>query len=77
MFVLKNALKKNLQHIYSSSLSTVIFLVNVGQEQLILTLPPFLRLFLTGIRVNLIPHSTQDIRGGFSGHYKWLDYRWR
>lgn len=39
-------------------------------------MPPFLRLLLTRVRMNLVPHSTQDVRRGFGGHDERLDYGW-
>lgn len=47
-----------------------------SQRELLLPVPPFLRLLLTCIRVNLVPHPTQDVRGGFGGHNEWFDHCW-
>lgn len=52
-------------------------LLNVWWEGLLLALPPFLRLLLTGVGVDLVPHPTQDVGRGLGGHDERLDHRWR
>lgn len=49
---------------------------SVPRVELVLPLPPFLRLLLARIRVNLVPHPTQHVRSCFSGHDERLDHRW-
>lgn len=40
----------------------------IRQQESFLALPPFLRLLLPCVWVYLVPHSSQDVGGGFSGH---------
>ena len=40
----------------------------------LLPLPPFVRLLLPRVRVDLVPHAPKDVGGGLSGHDEGLDH---